>query len=84
MRRAFERVDASTAVDIAKLAGLHARVRGYGHVKLASLAAVKRSEREIAASLALEAATSPAVQHALDEARGASTLRGIPVVVTGK
>jgi indolepyruvate ferredoxin oxidoreductase len=59
-------------------------VRGYGHVKLANLAAMKRSEREIVARLAIEAATSPDVQRALDEARGVRALRGIPVVVAGK
>ena len=84
MRRALAIVSASTAADVAKLAGLHARVRGYGHVKLANLAATKRTERDIAASLAIEAATSPAVQQALDETRGARSLRGIPVVVAGK
>jgi len=84
MRRALAIVGASTAPDVTKLAGLHARVRGYGHVKLANLAAAKRTEREIAAALAIVAATSPAVQQALDETRGARTLRGIPVVVAGK
>jgi len=84
MRRAFAIVSTSTAADIAKLASLYARVRGYGHVKLANLAAVKRGEREIASRLAIEAATSPAVQRALNEARGAGTLRGIPVVVAAK
>jgi indolepyruvate ferredoxin oxidoreductase len=84
MRRAFAIASASSAPDVARLAGLHARVRGYGHVKLANLAAAKRTEREIAAALAIVAATSPAVQQALDETRGARTLRGIPVVVAGK
>jgi indolepyruvate ferredoxin oxidoreductase len=56
-------------------------VRGYGHVKLANLAGVKRSERELAARLQIEAATGAAVKQALDEAKGAGTLRGIPVVV---
>ena len=60
---------------------LHARVRGYGHVKLANLADVKRSERELAARLQIEAATGAAVKQALEEVKGAGTLRGIPVVV---
>ncbi len=81
LRRALTMLDASTADDIARLADLHARVRGYGHVKLANLAAVKRSERELAARLGLEAATGAAVKQALDEAKGTGTLRGIPVVV---
>ncbi|TKC89396.1 indolepyruvate ferredoxin oxidoreductase family protein [Trinickia terrae] len=82
MGRAFAVLSASNIDEIAKLAELHARVRGYGHVKLANLAGVKRSERELAVRLALEAATSRDVQKALDEAKGAGTLRGIPVVVS--
>ena len=81
MQRAFAILDNVTADDIVKLADLHARVRGYGHVKLANLAAVKRSERELAARLRIEAATGAAVKEALEEAKGAGTLRGIPVVV---
>ena len=69
------------ASDIAQLAELHSRVRGYGHVKLANLVAVKRSERELAARAGIEAATGAAVQRALDEAKGAGALKGIPVVV---
>ena len=84
MKRAFATVSTATAANVATLAALCARVRGYGHVKLASLAAMKRSEREIAARLGIEAATSPDVQRALDEARGVQGLRGIPVVVAGK
>ncbi|RKP49352.1 indolepyruvate ferredoxin oxidoreductase family protein [Trinickia fusca] len=81
MVRALATLDTSNAEDIAKLAELHVRVRGYGHVKLANLAGVKHSERALATRLSLEAATSPAVQQALDEAKGVGTLRGIPVVV---
>jgi indolepyruvate ferredoxin oxidoreductase len=81
MRRAFAMLDAFNADDVAQLAALHAKVRGYGHVKLRNLASVKRGERELAARLGLEAATSPAVQQALDEMKGAGSLRGIPVVV---
>ncbi|GLU32761.1 indolepyruvate ferredoxin oxidoreductase family protein [Trinickia caryophylli] len=87
MRQAFVRLDPSNAGDpathatLAALASLHARVRGYGHVKLANLASVKRTERELAARLAIEPATSDAVQAALAAAKGAGSLRGIPVVV---
>ena len=81
MMRAFGVLTAETAETVAKLAQAHARVRGYGHVKLANLAGVKRSERELAARLAIEPATSAAVQRSLDEVKGAGTLRGIPVVV---
>ena len=58
-----------------------ARVRGFGHVKVRNLAGVKRAERELALQLGIEAATSAAVQHALDEMKGAGMLKGIPVVV---
>jgi indolepyruvate ferredoxin oxidoreductase len=81
MQKALAKLDATNAEEIAKLADLHARVRGYGHVKLANLAGVKRSERELAARLNIEAATGAAVKQALEEAKGAGTLRGIPVVV---
>ncbi|HEV3105019.1 MAG TPA: indolepyruvate ferredoxin oxidoreductase family protein, partial [Trinickia sp.] len=80
MTRAFAVLNPANAEDVAKLAELHARVRGYGHVKLANLAGVKRTEREVAARLGVESATSPAVQQALDESKGAGTLRGIPIV----
>ena len=81
VRSALAHLDAHNAADIAALAALHQRVRGYGHVKLANLAAVKRSERELAARLQIDAKTSAAVQEALDSFKGAGVLRGIPVVV---
>jgi indolepyruvate ferredoxin oxidoreductase len=81
IERAMTVLTVDNASDIALLAELHARVRGYGHVKLANLVAVKRSERELAARVGVEAATGAAVQRALDEAKGAGTLKGIPVVV---
>jgi indolepyruvate ferredoxin oxidoreductase len=81
MQRAFVIFDDVTADDVVKLAGLHARMRGYGHVKLANLTAVKRSERALAAQLHVEAATGAAVDEALREAKGVGALRGIPVVV---
>jgi indolepyruvate ferredoxin oxidoreductase len=67
--------------DVRALAALFERVRGYGHVKLANVAMVKRSEREIAARLGIEAATGDAVQAAIGTMKGASSLKGIPVVV---
>ncbi|WP_233861889.1 indolepyruvate ferredoxin oxidoreductase family protein [Paraburkholderia adhaesiva] len=81
MRGALTRINAHNASDIAALASLHQRVRGYGHVKLANLAAVKRSERELAGRLQLDVKTSVVVQKALDSFKGAGALRGIPVVV---
>jgi indolepyruvate ferredoxin oxidoreductase len=81
MTHALTTLDASNADTVVELAQLHARVRGYGHVKLANLAAVKRSERELAARLSIDAVTSPVVQQALDHAKGAHTLSAIPVVV---
>jgi indolepyruvate ferredoxin oxidoreductase len=81
LRGAFPLLNAGNADDIAKLASLHQRVRGYGHVKLANLAGVKRSERELAARLKLDVKTSAAVEEALASFKGAGALRGIPVVV---
>ena len=81
MQRAFASLSAANADDVVKLAELPSRIRGYGHVKLRNLAGVKRSERELAGRLRIEAATSAAVQQALDEMKGAGSLRGIPVVV---
>ena len=64
-----------------ELAGLHAKIRGYGPVKLANLSAIKKREQVLARQLGIDAATAPVVQRALAEA-GASggTLKGIPVV----
>jgi len=82
MTLAFSALNGSNSETVVQLAQLHARVRGYGHVKLANLAGVKRSERELAARLSIDAITSPLVQRALDEAKGTGTLRGIPVVAS--
>ncbi|CAB3774504.1 hypothetical protein LMG29542_07881 [Paraburkholderia humisilvae] len=81
MQRAFVMVNDVIAEDIIKLADLYARVRGYGHVKLMNLAAVKRSERELAARVRIEAATGAAVKEALAKTRSSGTLDSIPVVV---
>ncbi|MBV8261922.1 MAG: 2-oxoacid:acceptor oxidoreductase family protein, partial [Paraburkholderia sp.] len=81
LRGAFARLTADNADEIAKLASLHQRVRGYGHVKLANVAAVKRSERELAARLGIDVETSATVEEALASFKGAGALRGIPVVV---
>jgi hypothetical protein len=81
LQRALARLDAGNLEDVAKLADLHARVRGYGHVKLANLAGVKRGERDLAARLQIEAATGESVRKSLEEMKGAGQLRGIPVVV---
>ncbi|MFX1671089.1 indolepyruvate ferredoxin oxidoreductase family protein [Paraburkholderia sp. A2WS-5] len=72
---------ANRAADLAKFASLHQRVRGYGHVKLANLASVKRSERELATRLNIDVKTSAAVDEALASFKGVGALRGIPVVV---
>jgi len=50
-------------------------------VKLANLAGVKRGERDLAARLQIDAATSESVKKSLEEVKGAGQLRGIPVVV---
>ncbi|HKT96464.1 MAG TPA: indolepyruvate ferredoxin oxidoreductase family protein [Paraburkholderia sp.] len=81
LRGALASVTAEQAAELAKFASLHQRVRGYGHVKLANLASVKRSERELGARLNLDVKTSAAVNEALVSFKGAGALRGIPVVV---
>ncbi|HWT36098.1 MAG TPA: indolepyruvate ferredoxin oxidoreductase family protein, partial [Paraburkholderia sp.] len=81
MQRAFVVLNNVTVDDVVRLAELHSRVRGYGHVKLANLATVKRGERDIAARLHVEVATGRFVEEALQEAKGLGSLRGIPVVV---
>ncbi|WP_224020099.1 DUF6537 domain-containing protein, partial [Burkholderia vietnamiensis] len=81
LTRALAAMTAANAAQVAQLAELHARVRGFGHVKVRNLAGVKRAERELALQLGIDAATSAAVQHALDEMKGAGMLKGIPVVV---
>jgi indolepyruvate ferredoxin oxidoreductase len=81
LKRALAKLDAGNLEDVAKLADLHARVRGYGHVKLANLAGVKRGERDLAARLQIDAATGESVRKSLEEVKGAGQLRGIPVVV---
>jgi indolepyruvate ferredoxin oxidoreductase len=64
-----------------ELAGLHAKIRGYGPVKLASLVAVKKREQVLARQLGVQAATAPVVTQALAEMASSPTmLKGIPVV----
>lgn len=81
MTRALAGLDAGNANETKALAALFEKVRGYGHVKLANVAMVKRSERDIAARLGIEAATGDAVRAAIATMKGASSLKGIPVVV---
>ncbi|ALK32091.1 indolepyruvate ferredoxin oxidoreductase family protein [Burkholderia plantarii] len=81
MTRAFAVIDAHNAEAVAALAALPARVRGYGPVKLASVAAMKRAEPPLALRAGVSAATSAAVARAIESIKGAGTLRGIPVVV---
>jgi len=77
----FTRLNADNLTGAVELAGLHARIRGYGHVKLANLVAIKHREQVLAKQLGVEVATSAAVAAALAEAipQGRS-LKGIPVV----
>ncbi|MBI0327141.1 indolepyruvate ferredoxin oxidoreductase family protein [Burkholderia plantarii] len=81
MTRAFAVLDAHNAEVVAALAALPARVRGYGPVKLASVAAMKRAEQPLALRVGVSAATSAAVARAIESIKGAGALRGIPVVV---
>jgi indolepyruvate ferredoxin oxidoreductase len=84
MTRAFAALQsrsAEVAEAVAALAALPARVRGYGPVKLASVAAMKRAERPLALAAGVEASTSAAVAHAIESIKGGGALRAIPVVV---
>jgi indolepyruvate ferredoxin oxidoreductase len=78
---ALARLTPQNREQVVELAGLHAKIRGYGPVKLANLSAIKKREQVLARQLGIDAATAPVVQRALAEA-GASggTLKGIPVV----
>jgi len=80
MERALALADASNLKIVVALAELHAGVRGYGHVKLANLVAVKQRERKLAKQLNLDPQTSSAVAVALAEAPATNALKGIPVV----
>ncbi len=53
-------------------------MRGYGHVKLANVGIVKRSERDIAARIGIEAATGDAVRASIDTIKAPKM---IPIVV---
>ena len=81
LNQVLTRLNAENLTAAVELAGLHARIRGYGHVKLANLVAIKHREQVLAKQLGLDATTSGAVAAALAEAipQGRS-LKGIPVV----
>ncbi|KAF1052820.1 MAG: hypothetical protein GAK41_00967 [Burkholderia gladioli] len=84
MTRAFAALKAGqggNAQAVAALAALPAKVRGYGPVKLASVAAMKRAEPALALQAGVEAATGA---QAIEPIKGAGALRGIPVVVAAK
>ncbi|BDD92025.1 2-oxoacid ferredoxin oxidoreductase [Pandoraea sp. NE5] len=81
LERALAGLSADTLADVIALAEAPAKIRGYGHVKLANLAMVKRVEATIAARLNVTPATSDAVEQALAHARSSGkSLKGIPVV----
>ncbi|MCM3377997.1 hypothetical protein M3654_23585, partial [Bacillus licheniformis] len=58
--RAFAAMTPGNAALVVQRADLHARVRGFGHVKVRNLAGVKRAERELALQLGIDAATRDA------------------------
>jgi indolepyruvate ferredoxin oxidoreductase len=80
MERALAAADAGNLKSVVALAELHAGVRGYGHVKLANLVAIKAREQKLAKLLNIDAQTSGAVAAALAEAPATGALKGIPVV----
>ena len=67
------------AATVASLAALPEQLRGYGHVKVASLKRMKRRERELLATLGIEAATSDVVARALEPGRASATRETIPI-----
>ena len=81
IERALAGLTADTLADAVALAEVPAKIRGYGHVKLANLAMAKRVEATIAARLGVTPATGDAVEQALAHARHTGkSLKGIPVV----
>ncbi len=81
MSRALEKLNPANAKDVQALATLFERVRGYGHVKVANVAMVKRRERDIAGRLGIEVSTGAAVRESIAGMKGAAVLKGIPVVI---
>ena len=61
LRDALAKLDAGNLEDVAKLADLHARVRGYGHVKARHLADAKKREAELLARFRETPAAAAAV-----------------------
>lgn len=79
--QALAGLNAETLADVAALAEVPAKIRGYGHVKLANLVMAKRVEATIAGRLDVTPATGDAVTEALAHARSSGkSLKGIPVV----
>ena len=72
----------ATSKLVETIASLPQRIRGYGHVKLASLRAAKERERELLASLGLAFEPGDATRRVLSEAQRTSKLAAIPVVVS--
>jgi indolepyruvate ferredoxin oxidoreductase len=81
LERALAVLNEQTLEDVIALAQTPAKIRGYGHVKLANLAMAKRVEATIAGRLGVTPATGDAVEQALAHARASGkSLKGIPVV----
>ena len=78
----LSRLSAETSTTIATIAALPERIRGYGHVKLASLRKAKDRERELLATLGVAFEAGNTVKRALSEAKPISKLAAIPVVVS--
>ena len=76
------RLSTDTSNTIATIAALPERIRGYGHVKLASLRKVKDRERELLTAVGVAFEPGDAVKRALSESKPMSKLEAIPVVVS--
>ena len=70
-----------TSHTIVAIAALPERIRGYGHVKLASLRRAKDRERDLVATMGFAFEPGVAIRRVLSEGKPISKLEAIPVVV---
>ncbi|PKO56407.1 MAG: pyruvate ferredoxin oxidoreductase, partial [Betaproteobacteria bacterium HGW-Betaproteobacteria-21] len=82
IRALLPRLSAETLDQAVELAALAEGIRGFGHVKLANLRAVKLKERALAHALGLDLSASPTVLRLIEATRGRDALQAIRVVVS--
>jgi len=76
------KLEPGNAGAVEKVASLPERIRGYGHVKIASLRLAKKQEAELLRQLGVEQRSGDAVRRILESAPGNTGLRAIPVVTS--